>query len=217
MAQPRNISSYMKRQKENRRQTKRLFIGITGGLASGKSTVTSFLKRLGAYVVDADKIAHSILKPGSVVYNRLIRSFGKDILKSGRSINRKALAKRAFASPALARRLNNITHPEIIREINKQISQASGATIVLDAPLLIEAGLSRMVDVLIVVTAKRQQQIVRAMRKLKAPRAEIISIIKRQMPASEKVRRADFVIDNSQTKQDTRKQVKEVFQKLRRF
>jgi dephospho-CoA kinase len=186
---------------------KRLVIGVTGGFGTGKSTVARILRSWGAKVVDADRIAHRLIQAGSPVYKRLVLAFGAGILKKDRQINRSALARIAFASPARLKRLNRIIHPEVIRMIKKEIKGSANKEIVLDAPLLIEAGLNRSADVLVVVKLARKKQIARLKKNTSLSRQDILKRIGVQMPLKNKVRMADFVIDNNGTIGQTRKQV----------
>jgi dephospho-CoA kinase len=197
-----------------RRQRKRpkLVIGVTGSFGSGKSTVAGMFQGLGACVIDADKIARRVVSPGGGCYKKLIHTFGPGILKKGR-VDRARLARLVFAEARLLRKLNRITHPAIIRIIKQDIRRAKKALVVLDAPLLIEAGLRKAVDKLIVVKVSKDTQLKRLRQKgLKTN--EIILRVKSQMPLSRKVRLADFIIDNNGTVEKTRKQVAQIRRQL---
>jgi len=194
----------MKRQKRNK---KRVILGITGTFGSGKSTVANIFKSLGAELIDADKIAHRVIRPGSEIYNKIINAFSRSILKKNKSIDRKKIAKLVFKDKKLLQKLNRIIHPEVIKIIKNQICASTKDVIVLDTPLLIEAGLERMVDKLIVVSIHKKKQIERALKKASLSEADILRRIKAQIPLKNKIRLADFVIDNSSTIGKTRKQV----------
>ncbi|MCU0651662.1 MAG: dephospho-CoA kinase [Candidatus Omnitrophica bacterium] len=193
---------------------KKIIIGVTGSFGSGKSTVSSMLASCGAFVVDADKISHELIKPGSVVYKKIIKSFGKDILAVGGSIDRKKLAAIVFSKAPLLKKLNSLIHPVIIRRMKQEIKKAKQQIIVLDAPLLIEAGLKKVVDKLVVVKIKKNEQIQRLRNKAGLRRDDILKRIKAQVSLSDKVRLADFVIDNSGSIGKTKKQVKNIWRKL---
>ncbi|MDD4980350.1 MAG: dephospho-CoA kinase [Candidatus Omnitrophica bacterium] len=199
----------MKRQSRD----KKITLGLTGSFGSGKTTVAGIFRSYGAKVIDADRIAHSVIKPGTGVYQAIVSAFGRNILKGGKSVNRKKLAAIVFDDPGSLGRLNKIMHPEIIRIIKKKISSIPGGVIVLDAPLLIEKGLEKIADKLIVVNITAKKQIERVAQKTGANKEDILKRIKAQIPLRNKVRLADFVIDNSGSKEETRKQV----QKIRRL
>jgi len=197
----------MKRQKQNK---KRIVIGITGSFGSGKTTVAGMLKSFGAYVIDADKLAHGCISRGNPAYERIIHTFGRGILKENRVINRKRLADVVFNNINLLIKLNNIIHPQVIRLIKDKINSSMAKVIVLDAPLLLEAGLKGLVDKLLVVKINRDAQIERIKNRMSLTKTDILKRIKSQIPLSQKLRLADFIIDNSGTIQETRKQVEQI-------
>jgi len=201
----------MKRQ--NLKNKKKIILGLTGSFGSGKTTVSRILRSFGAQVLDADKLAHGCITYRSAAYEKIIRTFGKKILKKNRVIDRKKLARIVFNDINLLIKLNNIIHPEVVRIIKSKIKSLKTKVIVLDAPLLIESGLNKIVDKLIVVKINRAKQIERIMKKTELCRLDILKRIKRQIPLSDKIRLADFVIDNNGTIRETRKQV----EKIRRF
>lgn len=196
------------------RQAKKLIIGITGGFGSGKSTVAKIFKGWGAQVIDADKIAHQLLKPKTKSYSKIIAAFGRGILKQDKTIARNKLAQIVFPNKNLRIKLNQITHPTIIRRIKNKINTSKEKLIVLDAPLLVEAGLRKSIDRLIVVKIRRKVQIERLLKKTSLTESDILRRIKSQIPLENKVRLADFVIDNSGTIQETSKQVKNIWKKM---
>lgn len=185
-------------------------MGLTGGFGSGKSTVAALLRAPFVRIIDADAIARQLLVPGSTVYERLVRAFGGDILGPAGRIDRARLAERAFSCPGALLKLNRLMHPEIISVIKRQIRGAGKKIVILDAPLLIEAGLHRITDLLIVVTADLETQVTRLMRTRRLTRSQIMKRIKSQMPLARKVRLADFVIDNSGSRKDTKAQVAQI-------
>ncbi|HTY45357.1 MAG TPA: dephospho-CoA kinase [Patescibacteria group bacterium] len=193
---------------------RKLVIGITGSFGSGKTTVAGVFRAAGARVIDADRIAHGLLRPGTPTYARVLRVFGARLLQKDRQIDRGALAGIVFGNKALLRRLNGIIHPEVIRRIRKEIKESRRREIVLDVPLLIEAGAASLVDAVVVVCASRKLQVARLTKKTGLSRADILRRIRAQMPLANKVRMADFVIDNNGSINQTKKQVYAIRRKL---
>ena len=190
-----------------RKKSKKIIIGITGSFGSGKSTVAKCLKERGCLVIDADKIAHSLLKAGTPAYAKLRKIFPG-------SFSRKKIGARAFKDKKLLQELNRIIHPQVIRIIREKTDSTKAKKIILDVPLLIEAGMHKNVDKVIVVKINRKEQIRRMKKKFFFSKAEILSRIKAQLPLSDKVRIADFVIDNSGSLQETKKQVENIRRQL---
>ena len=205
-----------------------LKVGLTGGIASGKSVVGEMLAALGAHLVQADHIAHALMEPGEPVYNEVVRHFGREILNSDGSVNRGKLAEVAFGppgsnegSPRVAD-LNRIVHPAVIRSQEEWMHAVSlrdpHGVAVVEAALLIEAGAAKRFDRLIVVTCDLEQRAERFARRqkvdLKTARAEVRRRMAAQLPDEEKIKLADYVIDNSGSLQKTREQVRQVWQKL---
>ena len=204
-----------------------LKVGLTGGIASGKSVVGEMLVEQGAHLVQADHIAHQLMQPGQSVYYEVVAHFGREILNYDGSVNRERLAEAAFgkASSAAASRiqeLNRIVHPAVIRgqeewmeEIGRQY--ANGVAIV-EAALILEAGAGKRFDRLIVVTCTDEQRIARfaARQKLdlETARKEVTRRMAAQLPEAEKIKAADYVIDNSGSLDNTRAQVQEVWERL---
>ena len=197
-----------------------MLIGVTGSLATGKSTVTALLKELGAKVIDADAVVHRQLKDRrSLCYRAICARFGKDILTQG-EIDRKKLAKIVFNDPQELKQLEGIIHP-----ITKQViwakaeaflKQKKSRVVVLDVPLLFESGWAKDVDAVIVVAAERSAQIARAVRKLHISPLEAEQRIKQQLPLPYKKRRADFVVDNNGNIKETKRQVQDLWKKIER-
>ncbi|MGC1647663.1 MAG: dephospho-CoA kinase [Candidatus Sulfotelmatobacter sp.] len=208
-----------------------LKVGLTGGIASGKSVVGEMFVALGAHLVQADRIAHSLMQPGELVYNEVVRHFGREILNPDGSVNRSKLAEVAFG-PATAPQgqrasrideLNRIVHPVVIRsqdewmeEMGRQDPQAIA---IVEAALILEAGAGERFDRLIVVTCSAEQRVARfaARQKidLEAARKEVTRRMAAQLPDEEKIKAADFVIDNSGSLDQTREQVRAVWEQLR--
>ena len=201
----------MKRQ----RQKNKLVLGITGSFGSGKSTVARLLAaRKGATIIDADAICHKLIKPGSKVYFKIIKAFGSGILCRGKKISRRSLAKEAFCNETRLSVLNKIIHPDAVKIIKQKISAAKRGLVIVDAPLLIEAGLRQSVDNLIVVNIRKYSQLKRLLARKNMPKSQILKRISLQMPLKEKVRLADFVIDNNGSLKETKNQVALIRRKL---
>jgi len=197
-----------------------LIVGLTGGVASGKTAISQVLKEEGAYIIDADQIARELVQPHKPAWNELIRAFGKEILQEDGSIHRKKLADKVFADPEKRKLLNQILHPRIKEEMGrrtKEIGQKDPeAIVVIDAPLIVELGDHREMDKLIVVTSTQTQQIERLKERDGIGPAEALRILSSQMPVEEKVKLADYVIRNEGSFEETKKRAKEVFKELRK-
>ena len=197
-----------------------LIVGLTGGVASGKTAVSQVLKEEGAYVIDADQIARELVQPHKPAWNELIRAFGKEILQEDGFIHRKKLADKVFADPKKRKLLNQILHPRIKEEMDrrtKEIGQKDPeAIVVIDAPLIVELGDHREMDKLIVVASTQTQQIERLKERDGIGPEEALRILSSQMPVEEKVNLADFVIRNEGSLEETKKRAKEVFKELRK-
>jgi dephospho-CoA kinase len=208
-----------------------LKVGLTGGIASGKSTVGEMLVALGAHLVQADRIAHQLMLPGQPVYNEVVRHFGGGILNPDLSVNRSKLAEAAFGSDAGSsavssriQELNRIVHPAVIRSQEEWMEEAGRqdphAIAVVEAALIIEAGAAKRFDRLIVVTCSDEQRIARFAARQRLPiedaRKEVERRMAAQLPEAEKVKAADYIIDNSSSLDHTRNQVQKIWEQLRR-
>lgn len=207
-----------------------LRVGLTGGLACGKSTVAKMFAALGAQVIQADTIAHELMRPGQPVYDEVVRHFGSEIVKTDGTIDRKKLAELAFGGDRV-QELNKIVHPAVIRRQEQWMADIAAnepdAIAIVEAALIFEASVSRRFDRLIVVTCtpeQKKQRFAERMlspeerynpEKLQAVYAEAERRIRAQMPDSEKVAAAHFVIDNSGSLRRTEAQVLEVYDKLK--
>jgi dephospho-CoA kinase len=189
-------------------------IGITGNIASGKSTVARMFEALGARIIDADEIARIVVEPGEPAGEEIVSEFGRDILEPDGAINRKRLADIVFGDEAKRKRLNEITHPRImerIRGLVRGYEKEEAHVVMIEAALIVEkGGLKSLIDGLIVVTADEETQIERLIRDKGYKREEAVSRLGAQMPAREKMMHGDYIIDNSGSLEDTRARVKAV-------
>jgi dephospho-CoA kinase len=203
-----------------------LKLGLTGGIASGKSAVGEMFVQRGAQLIHSDAVAHALLEPGHAVYEQVVRHFGREILNPDGTVNRSRLAEIAFGSHGAAPRvkeLNEIVHPAVIDHENQWMEEAGrrdpNAIAIVDAALILEAGAGGRFDRLIVVTCHPEQRIERLARRLviseDAARVEVTRRMAAQLPDEEKIKAADFVIDNSGSLDATEEQVQRVFAKLR--
>ena len=197
-----------------------LIIGLTGGIVSGKSTAASMFKDLGVKIVDVDKIGHSVILPHRPAWKKIIRLFGKDFLRNDLTINRRKLGKIVFTNQTFLKKLNEITHPEIIKLIKKEINLARNKTynqekiLIIDAALIYEAKMDRLMDKTIVVYINEDEQVKRLIRRNNLSKEEALQRIKSQIPMKEKVKMADYVIDNSSSLGKTKKQVEKIWEEL---
>ncbi|MBS4031550.1 MAG: dephospho-CoA kinase [Clostridiales bacterium] len=195
-----------------------MIIGLTGGIATGKSTVAKFFEELGAVRIDTDILAREVVKPGQPAWQAIVREFGQEILDSERRIDRKALAALVFNDSIKLQLLNKITHPAVRTLLRRQVADAlrQGAKVILiEVPLLFEAGFEKEVDKTIVVFVNEEIQLARLMQRDGFSGDEATKRIGTQMPLREKVQRADLIINNSGTPEETRKQVVELWQTLK--
>jgi len=192
-----------------------LVIGLTGGIASGKSTISSFLQELGAVIIDADALARQVVKPGKKAWLQIRKHFGSQIIKEDQTIDRKKLAEIVFNNPGERKVLNAIIHPEVIkmtRDLIKKYKQNTTIPlIVVDAPLLIEAGMTTVVDEVWVINVDEEKQIERIMKRDKISRQKALSRISSQMPTREKLKYADRIINTNVSLEETFKQLKQIW------
>ncbi len=203
-----------------------LKLGLTGGIASGKSAVGEMFVKLGAHLVLADAIAHWLMEPGRAVYKEVVRRFGREIVNPDGSINRPRLAEAAFGKPGSApprvKELNAIVHPAVIAHENEWMEEIGqrdpNAIVIVEAALILESGAASRFDRLIVVTCHPEQRILRYAQRLgiseDAARAEVARRMAAQISDEEKIKAADFVIDNSGALDATERQVRQVFAAL---
>jgi len=208
-----------------------LRVGLTGGLASGKTTVAEMFASRGAYVLYADKVGHELMEPGQPIYAEIIKGFGESIVSSDKSINRAALARLAFGSGRIEE-LNRIVHPQVAARLELWIEEMSEfdprAVLIFEAALILEAGLGKYFDKLVVVTSDPQQKLERFLKRApnvnandESDRAKILSEAKQRMAAQlsdqEKIAAADYVIDNSGETSETERQVSKVYKELQQL
>lgn len=208
------MSSCMKKQKRGK---KKIILGLTGSFGSGKSTVAGIFDSLGAKVIDADVLARECVTPGKKAYKKIVKFFGASVLRKDKTIDRARLGQLVFNDLKRLKKLNSIVHPEVISQMKKQIKQAREEIVVLDVPLLIEAGLENLVDKIIVVKTTRAKQLKRVRNKTSLGNADILKRIRAQLSLSAKEHLADFVIDNSGSISKTKEQVEKVWRSLDRI
>ena len=201
----------MRKQKASK---KKIILGLTGSFGSGKTTVAKILSSYGARIIDADRIAHEVIKPHSLAYKKIVAKFGSSILRKNKTVDRYKLARIVFDNKKLLKILNKIIHPVVTRIIKDRIRKVPAKVIVLDVPLLIESRLEKLADKLIVVKITRHKQIERILKKTSLCKTDILKRIRHQLPLPLKARLADFVIDNSGTINETRKQVEGVIRRI---
>lgn len=195
-----------------------IVLGITGGMGAGKGLVTEFCRKHGAPVLDADEVARAVVRPGSPVLAGIVAAFGPEVLGSDGTLDRRKLASVVFDDPEAVRRLNAITHPAILAEIDRHLARwrAEGnirvACVV--APLLLESGYRRAVDRLLVVTADEEERIRRVMLRDGLSREEVKARIARQMAPAEAVRQADWVVDTTAGQEQAQRRLQAIWEEL---
>jgi dephospho-CoA kinase len=196
-------------------------VGLTGGLACGKSFVGETLAGLGCHVLQADQLGHEVLLPGGEAYAPVVREFGSGVVGASGEIDRRALAAQVFGKPERLALLNSFVHPPVKRREEEWLERVTAADpqgiAVVEAAILIETGSHLRFDKLIVATCDVEQQIERSMKRDGVARAEVLARLGRQMPLAEKLKFADFIIDTSGTKEDTVRQTRAVYEALRRM
>jgi len=201
-------------------------VGLTGGIGTGKSTVAAMLAELGAVVIDADAIVHELQAPGTPLVRAIAEALGPEVLDSDGALDRKAVAERVFADPEARRRLNALVHPPVAAEMARRLEAARARGVplaVLDIPLLLEgrekgSGTASAFpfDAVIVVYAPQEVQVERACARDGSRPEEVRARLRAQMPIEEKRGLADFVVDNSGSRDETRHQVEALYRELTR-
>jgi dephospho-CoA kinase len=195
------------------KRTRPLVIGITGNIGTGKSTVARMLAELGAEVIDADKVAHAVMRPGTYTHVQVVNAFGPEILKPDGSIDRNQLGAIVFQDPLALQRLETIVHPATIRTIHRQIASSCAKVVAVEAIKLIEAGIAEDCDSVWVVTCEKEQQVQRIVGR-GSSRSEAVRRFQAQSSPDAKVARADVVIDNSGSIAETRSQVRAAWERV---
>jgi dephospho-CoA kinase len=205
-----------------------LRVGLTGGIASGKSVIGEMFVQLGAELIEADRIAHELMQPGQVVYGEVVRKFGLEILDPNGTVNRARLAEAAFGHPGAKSRsriqeLNRIVHPAVLARQEQWMDEVGardpGAIAIVEAALILEAGAQKQFQGLIVVTCKEEQRAERMAERLRIDlekaRAEVARRMAAQWPDEKKIAAADYVIDNSGSLDSSQAQVREIYGRLK--
>ncbi len=185
----------------------RLTAGLTGGLASGKSFIGKTLAKLGCVLIEADELGHQVLQPGAAAYEAVLREFG--------TADRPKLAAEVFRSPDRLAALNAIVHPAVEQRKQEILASLPGGIAIFAAAILIETGMYKNYDCLILAYCTRDQQIERGMDRPGATMEDVLARLDRQMPLEEKRKYADYIIDTSGTKEDTLRQTNELYDRLR--
>ena len=196
-----------------------ILIGLTGGVATGKSTVAAMFKRCGATVIDADALAHAAVQPGKPAWRQIVRRFGRSILHADHTLNRQALGQIVFGNRAKRRLLESIIHPRVAREQIRLTREAERkdpcAVVVYDVPLLFEAGIDTRVDTVVVVAADQRTQIARLKKRNGLTRSQALCRIRSQMRTVEKVRLADHILDGTKERPRLKRDVKKLYDSFR--
>lgn len=195
-----------------------LLVGLTGGIASGKSVVAEMFRRLGAYIIDADAIARDLVQPGAPALQRIVEAFGEEVLLPDGTLNRRLLAEWIFEDPAKRETLNAILHPRIFEEEERRqkeiVARDPHAIIIFDAALLIETRAHEVMDRVIVVYVDEKTQLARLMERDHLTREEALRRIRSQMPIREKIKYADYVLDTTQPFQWVEDEVARIYREL---
>jgi dephospho-CoA kinase len=195
-----------------------IIVGLTGSVGTGKSTVTRFFEELGAYIIDWDELAREVVRPHLRAWKDIVEYFGKDFLNEDLTINRQKLAEVVFSDKEKVAKLNQMVHPEVFKEderiTNEIKSLAPNALIIKDIPLLFELTRPIYVDKIVVVSASERTQL-RRLEEKGMNRQDAKNRIKSQLPLEEKIKAADFVINNDGTLEETKRQVEEIYSLLR--
>lgn len=197
-----------------------LVVGLTGGMCVGKSTVASMFAELGCLIIDADEVARSLVQPDAPAWKRIVKVFGKGVLNKDKTLDRKQLAGIIYADASKRKLLNSILHPLIFKEEERLIKEATSKgeykIAIVSAALMIEAGTYKRFQKIIVVWCKKEIQIQRIMKREKVSRKEALQRWSAQLSSQEKKRYAQYVINTSGPFTETRKQVVQVYEKLRK-
>jgi dephospho-CoA kinase len=195
-----------------------ILVGLTGGVATGKSTVAKMFKQCGAAVINADLLARQVVEPGKPAWRAIVKLFGRTVLNQDRSLDRQTLGSIVFHNPKKRRQLERIIHPRVAREqqrlVHRIAKRKPHAVVIYEVPLLFEAGVDKRVDKIIVVTVDRNTQIARLSKRNGLSRAEALRRIRSQMPLAKKIQQADHVLNGTLSRPSLRKQVGQLFNSL---
>jgi len=192
-------------------------IGLTGGIGSGKSTVSRFLAEMGATVIDADRIGHELLQPGTSAWREVVAAFGRELVAANGTVDRDKLGKLVFGDEKARQRLNRIMHPKIKEKVSKLIERyrkEGKSVVVLEAPLLLEAGWPSLVDEVWVTVASESTVLRRLRERGGLSRTEALSRIRSQLSPQERIEQADVVIDTECSLDELKAKIKKLWQKL---
>jgi dephospho-CoA kinase len=196
-----------------------LNIGLTGGIATGKTLVAGMLQEKGADLIDFDVLARCAEEPGRPAWKAIVNYFGTDILNADRTINREKLGAIVFSDKDKLVKLNDIVHPVLFKEWRRRISvirkNKPGAIVISDVPLLIEAGVQKLFDIVILVYATPEQQMERMIRRNGCTKEDALKRLASQLPIDEKIPYAHMIIDNSVSSEETRRRVDELWEELK--
>ncbi|MBJ7266579.1 dephospho-CoA kinase [Idiomarina abyssalis] len=188
-------------------------VGVTGGIGSGKSAATAEFEKLGITIVDADVVARQVVMPGTPCLQAIAEHFGNQLLTEGGELNRKALRQRVFSNPQEKEWLNKLLHPAIREEIISQLEQADSPYVILSAPLLLENGLEKYCQRVLVIDAPESLQISRTIQRDDSPKKEVEAIMKAQLSRSERLKKANDVLNNDGSLEQLEQQVLQLHQR----
>jgi len=192
----------------------KMIIGMTGGIASGKSTVSDYLKKMGIEIIDADEIASKIIEERKVI-NNIVEEFGENIL-SGKKINKKKLRKIIFEDKEKREKLNNIMHPSILEKVKEYIKKyEKNKIVIVDMPLLYEVGFEKEVDKVIVLYCSAEIQLSRIMKRDNVEYEEAVNTIKSQFDIRDKIKKADYIIENNGTKEELKSKIYDLIKEIK--
>ena len=211
----------MKQLEELRDNDRRILLGVTGGIASGKSTVARMLEELGAPIIDFDLLSRVVVEPEKPAWQEIVSYFGEQVLLPDKTLDRKKVSEIVFRDPEKRKKLEGFTHPRIHQDFVRLVEEYSARDpeVIIQAvvPLLMEAGFQYLFHKLLLVYIPQETQVQRLMDRDQIPRERAQSILAAQLPIDEKKAYADYIIDNSGSLEETQKQVKDVWQKLKVF
>ncbi|GHV98013.1 dephospho-CoA kinase [Lactobacillus nasalidis] len=180
------------------------YLGLTGGIATGKSTASRLLREMGCQVIDSDLIAHQQAEVGQVSWQKILKEFGAEFFNSDHSLNRQALGKYVFANPEALAKLSKITQGEVLKEVQKQMKESTAKVCVIDVPLLFEAGWQEYFDAILLIAAPEETELARLMKRDSLSRQEAEQRMRAQLPLAEKRLLASYVLENTGTIEELR-------------